>query len=309
MNVERVLPSLGWHCQISWVTRSGLTHRSTFWGLLNFVCRTFIPLGSYIRPPLDWGLVVMPVFWTLALSRVCVLGSGNYARPFLFQQAFEPAPVLWALLKINVHICDRCQWILGLEFWVFRSVPIWVWVLLRLYVFSYFWATCIRCRRSSMFFLNLVFWHVVLNISLQEELKELKEELVLYESAAKHGVYLSDSGGKLNVDVTDSYVDLGIKKVNKKTRLHRWTFKKKLGKRKYVFSRFMGKSMLKESWTLPQTCTICSTWSHLIHDVEASPVCCQVHNWWRTSSLSQFLEQHSWLRSRFTFFWCAPDMP
>ncbi|KAL8197237.1 UNVERIFIED_CONTAM: hypothetical protein K2H54_017536, partial [Gekko kuhli] len=59
-----------------------------------------------------------------------------------------------------------------------------------------------------------------MNKALQEELKELKEELVLYESAAKHGVYLSDPGGKLNVDMTDSYVDLGIKKVNKKSRLH-----------------------------------------------------------------------------------------
>ncbi|XP_015267267.1 PREDICTED: centrosomal protein of 152 kDa [Gekko japonicus] len=59
-----------------------------------------------------------------------------------------------------------------------------------------------------------------MNKALQEELKELKEELVLYESAAKHGVYISDPGGKLNVDMTDSYVDLGIKKVNKKTRLH-----------------------------------------------------------------------------------------
>ncbi|XP_048337755.1 centrosomal protein of 152 kDa isoform X2 [Sphaerodactylus townsendi] len=59
-----------------------------------------------------------------------------------------------------------------------------------------------------------------MNKALQEELKDLKEEIVLYESAAKHGVYLSDPGGKLNVDMTDSYVDLGIKKVNNKTRLH-----------------------------------------------------------------------------------------
>ncbi|XP_061451435.1 centrosomal protein of 152 kDa isoform X2 [Rhineura floridana] len=56
-----------------------------------------------------------------------------------------------------------------------------------------------------------------MNKTLQEELKELKEEIVLYESAAKHGVFLSDPGGELNVDMTDSYVDLGIKK---KTRLH-----------------------------------------------------------------------------------------
>ncbi|XP_077173465.1 centrosomal protein of 152 kDa isoform X2 [Paroedura picta] len=59
-----------------------------------------------------------------------------------------------------------------------------------------------------------------MNRSLQEELKELKEELVLYESAAKRGIYLSDPGGKLNVDMTDSYVDLGIKKISKKTGFH-----------------------------------------------------------------------------------------
>ncbi|XP_066491679.1 centrosomal protein of 152 kDa isoform X2 [Tiliqua scincoides] len=59
-----------------------------------------------------------------------------------------------------------------------------------------------------------------MNKALQEELKELKEEILLYESAAKHGVFLSDPGGELNVGMTDSYVDLGIKKVNKNTRLH-----------------------------------------------------------------------------------------
>ncbi|XP_053128788.1 centrosomal protein of 152 kDa isoform X3 [Hemicordylus capensis] len=59
-----------------------------------------------------------------------------------------------------------------------------------------------------------------MNKALQEELKELKEEIVLYESAAKHGIFLSDPGGELSVDMTDSYVDLGIKKVNKKLKLH-----------------------------------------------------------------------------------------
>ncbi|XP_044294949.1 centrosomal protein of 152 kDa isoform X2 [Varanus komodoensis] len=59
-----------------------------------------------------------------------------------------------------------------------------------------------------------------MNKALQEELKELKEEIVLYESAAKHGVFLNDPGGELNVDMTDSYVDLGIKKVNPETGLH-----------------------------------------------------------------------------------------
>ncbi|XP_065415462.1 centrosomal protein of 152 kDa isoform X6 [Chrysemys picta bellii] len=57
--------------------------------------------------------------------------------------------------------------------------------------------------------------------TLQEELTELKEEIALYESAAKLGVFLNDSSGELHVDMTDSYVDLGIKKVNwKKSRFH-----------------------------------------------------------------------------------------
>ncbi|XP_050824857.1 centrosomal protein of 152 kDa isoform X3 [Gopherus flavomarginatus] len=60
-----------------------------------------------------------------------------------------------------------------------------------------------------------------MNKTLQEELTELKEEIALYESAAKLGVFLNDSSGELRADMTDSYVDLGIKKVNwKKSRLH-----------------------------------------------------------------------------------------
>ncbi|XP_032618852.1 centrosomal protein of 152 kDa isoform X2 [Chelonoidis abingdonii] len=61
-----------------------------------------------------------------------------------------------------------------------------------------------------------------MNKTLQEELTELKEEIALYESAAKLGVFLNDSSGELHADMTtDSYVDLGIKNVNwKKSRLH-----------------------------------------------------------------------------------------
>uniref|UniRef100_A0A8C8SX28 Centrosomal protein 152 n=1 Tax=Pelusios castaneus TaxID=367368 RepID=A0A8C8SX28_9SAUR len=60
-----------------------------------------------------------------------------------------------------------------------------------------------------------------MNKTLQEELTELKEEIALYEAAAKLGVFLKDPSGELHVDMTDSYVDLGIKKVNwKKSRFH-----------------------------------------------------------------------------------------
>ncbi|XP_036129842.1 centrosomal protein of 152 kDa isoform X5 [Molossus molossus] len=53
-----------------------------------------------------------------------------------------------------------------------------------------------------------------MNKALQEELTELKDEISLYESAAKLGVLPRDSGGELNTELTDSYVDLGIKNVN-----------------------------------------------------------------------------------------------
>ncbi|XP_036910483.1 centrosomal protein of 152 kDa isoform X2 [Sturnira hondurensis] len=53
-----------------------------------------------------------------------------------------------------------------------------------------------------------------MNKALQEELTELKDEISLYESAAKLGILPSDSEGELNTELTESYVDLGIKKVN-----------------------------------------------------------------------------------------------
>ncbi|NXE48856.1 CE152 protein, partial [Casuarius casuarius] len=56
-----------------------------------------------------------------------------------------------------------------------------------------------------------------MNKALQEELMELKEEITLYESAAKLGVFLNDAGGELS----ESYVDMGIKKINwKKSRFY-----------------------------------------------------------------------------------------
>ncbi|KAM4765862.1 centrosomal protein of 152 kDa isoform 4-T4 [Cyanocitta cristata] len=52
-----------------------------------------------------------------------------------------------------------------------------------------------------------------MNKALQEELMELKEEIALYESAAKLGVFLNDAGGERHLSLGDSYVDLGIKKI------------------------------------------------------------------------------------------------
>ncbi|KAM9270593.1 LOW QUALITY PROTEIN: centrosomal protein of 152 kDa [Cariama cristata] len=55
-----------------------------------------------------------------------------------------------------------------------------------------------------------------MNKALQEELMELKEEIALYESATKLGVFLNDAGGELHTNLGDSYVDMGVKKVTKK---------------------------------------------------------------------------------------------
>ncbi|XP_072480816.1 centrosomal protein of 152 kDa isoform X11 [Notamacropus eugenii] len=60
-----------------------------------------------------------------------------------------------------------------------------------------------------------------MNKALQEELAELKEEISLYESAAKLGVFPNDLDEELDVDLAESYVDLGIKKVIwKKSEIH-----------------------------------------------------------------------------------------
>ncbi|XP_023579808.1 centrosomal protein of 152 kDa isoform X2 [Octodon degus] len=53
-----------------------------------------------------------------------------------------------------------------------------------------------------------------MNKALQEELTELKDEISLYESAAKLGILPSDSEGEVNVELSESYVHLGIKKAN-----------------------------------------------------------------------------------------------
>lgn len=59
--------------------------------------------------------------------------------------------------------------------------------------------------------------------SFQEELMELKEEIALYESAAKLGVFLNDAGGERHMSLGDSYVELGIKKMTgKKPRFCRY---------------------------------------------------------------------------------------
>lgn len=58
---------------------------------------------------------------------------------------------------------------------------------------------------------------IIFSVSyFKEELMELKEEITFYESAAKYGVFLNDAGGELHTNLSDSCVDLGIKKITQK---------------------------------------------------------------------------------------------
>ncbi|KAM4618221.1 centrosomal protein of 152 kDa [Polymixia lowei] len=60
-----------------------------------------------------------------------------------------------------------------------------------------------------------------MNKVLQEDLADLKEQITLYESAVKHGVVALELTGDWEKQLSESYVDLGIKKANwKNGRLH-----------------------------------------------------------------------------------------
>uniref|UniRef100_UPI00398EA763 centrosomal protein of 152 kDa isoform X2 n=1 Tax=Pristiophorus japonicus TaxID=55135 RepID=UPI00398EA763 len=53
-----------------------------------------------------------------------------------------------------------------------------------------------------------------INKALQEELADLKEQIILYESAAKIDVLIKEAPGELELPLSDSYMDLGIKNGN-----------------------------------------------------------------------------------------------
>ncbi|XP_038669375.1 centrosomal protein of 152 kDa isoform X1 [Scyliorhinus canicula] len=55
-----------------------------------------------------------------------------------------------------------------------------------------------------------------MNKALQEELADLKEQITLYESAAKINHFTKDVQGELELPLSDSYMDLGIKNGNRK---------------------------------------------------------------------------------------------
>ncbi|XP_068578645.1 centrosomal protein of 152 kDa isoform X2 [Cebidichthys violaceus] len=58
-----------------------------------------------------------------------------------------------------------------------------------------------------------------MNKGLQEDLAELKEQITLYESAVKHGVIALDLSSEWENQLSDSCVDLGLKKTNRKNGL------------------------------------------------------------------------------------------
>lgn len=58
--------------------------------------------------------------------------------------------------------------------------------------------------------------------SQQEELTELKEQINLYESAIKHGALSLEPNGDWENHLSESYMDLGIKKSKwRNGRIHR----------------------------------------------------------------------------------------
>ena len=73
---------------------------------------------------------------------------------------------------------------------------------------------------------SLVFIYIYLCVCVcvsQEELNDLKDQIRLYDAAVKHKAISLDSGGDWDNQLSDSYAQLGIKKVNwKNAHLHRY---------------------------------------------------------------------------------------
>lgn len=57
---------------------------------------------------------------------------------------------------------------------------------------------------------------------LKEDLADLKEQINLYENAVKYGVIGLDQSDQLENHLSESWMDLGLKKANKKNGLHRY---------------------------------------------------------------------------------------
>lgn len=76
-------------------------------------------------------------------------------------------------------------------------------------------------RRVAQQRANLTF---LLTFMLQEDLADLKEQITMYESAVKHGVIGLDLSEEWENQLSDSCVDLGLKKSKRKNGLlHRYS--------------------------------------------------------------------------------------
>lgn len=73
--------------------------------------------------------------------------------------------------------------------------------------------------------LNLIdetFHLFIFQFILKEDLADLKEQITLYESAVKHGVVASELSSDWENQLSESCMDLGLKKTNRKSgALHR----------------------------------------------------------------------------------------
>lgn len=59
---------------------------------------------------------------------------------------------------------------------------------------------------------------------MQEDLADLKQQITMYESAVKHGVIGLDLSEELENQLSDSCMDLGLKKSSRKNGLlHRYS--------------------------------------------------------------------------------------
>lgn len=83
---------------------------------------------------------------------------------------------------------------------------------------------CFRRERLKYRFVDA--WPNVLPFTFmpQEDLADLKEQITLYESAVKHGVIGLDLSEEWENQLSDSCMDLGLKKSNRKNGLlHRYS--------------------------------------------------------------------------------------
>lgn len=81
---------------------------------------------------------------------------------------------------------------------------------------------------------------------VKEDLADLKEQITLYESAVKHGVIGLDQSDDWENQLSESYVDLGLRKLNRKNGLHRYVIIEQ--SHSHHFSSSFGLCLCKCTW-------------------------------------------------------------